>query len=533
MSAALKQAAIAMLAVEQIDASPHNPRKTFGDLDELTASIKEKGVLSPVLVRPLGERFELVFGERRWRAAVRANAEAIPAMVRELSDQEALELMIVENAQREDVNPHEEAEGYRSLHETYGYSVEQIAAKVSKSKRVVYERLQLCKLASGLRTSALSLSILQLVARLPEALQEEAAKKIEEGDYGGPMTYEEARDFLLADYTLALSEAPWSLKDANLVPSAGACSSCPKRTGNQPELFAEVKAKDTCTDPGCFKEKKTAFVKLELDKAQAAGKSIASAAEAKRALKSGEVLDLDERRWNPTTGKDQSLREQLGKKLAKLDTTLAPAAAGLQTLVRAEDVKKLLPKAKPVPPAHDWQAEQEKRKKERERNGKVATALVAEIVKKAETKGIGKAAWFTLADAQIRHDQNEDLVRARLGREPNSDAEKDEADLRTLAAKMTVEQLQALVLHGALLDHVYEFTTTTKDGFVREMARIFGVDEKKVVDQTKAELAAEKKALEKGVVDDQGEASQSLPAEAKKKPAPKKAVKKKPAGKKK
>ena len=531
MTAAAAQhlvAGIAMLPVERIQPSPSNPRKTFAGIDELADSVRAQGVLSPVLVRPLGEDFELVFGERRWRAARLAKLESIPAMVRELSDKEVLEIQIVENSKREDVHPVEEAEGYRQLHELHGYSVEEIALKVAKSKRTVYERLQLCKLVEAVRTSALSgelpASHAVLVARLPAALQEEATKKILEGDYRGTMSFEAARDFLHRDYTLGLAEAPWDLKDATLVPAAGACSSCPKRTGNQPELFADVPKKDTCTDPGCFKEKKTAYVKLTLAKAEADGKLTTTAAEAKKAIKSGEYVDLDEKRW--VEGKGQvSIREQLGKKADKLEATLAPAASGVQQLARKEDIEKLLPKVKPAPAQPDWQAENKKRQEEREKGERLARALIAEVVKKVEAKGLSKAAWLLLAEEQLGRDANDGMVRTRLGREPSDDLEKDTAELRKLVAKMSQEQLQGLVLEGLLLDHEFAFVGKPKGGFIRDVAAAYGVDEKKVAEKMKAQLAAAAKALAKGVVDKDGEVHQVV-AKKPAAPAPKKKAKK-------
>src|SRR2546421_543324 len=107
-----------------IKPSPSNPRKTFSGIDELAEDFKVRGVLQPVQLRPLGaDRFELVFGERRWRAAKAAKLEALPAFVREMGDQEVLELQLIENSKRSDIHPMEEGEGYQQLHEKHGLSV--------------------------------------------------------------------------------------------------------------------------------------------------------------------------------------------------------------------------------------------------------------------------------------------------------------------------------------------------------------------------------------------------------------------------
>lgn len=142
--------AIALTAIRE---SKTNPRRAFAQdaLDELTESIRRHGVLQPVLVRPIkagrnGVAYELVAGARRLRASKAAELSEIPALVRELTDKEVLEVQVIENLQRTDLHPLEEAEGYRQLHEKHGYPVEDLAAKVGKSKAYVYARLKLCAL---------------------------------------------------------------------------------------------------------------------------------------------------------------------------------------------------------------------------------------------------------------------------------------------------------------------------------------------------------------------------------------------------
>lgn len=135
------------IPLERIEENKANPRKVFKGMDELVESVKTRGVLQPVLVRPLGNRdYRLIFGARRFRAAQRAGLKFIPAMVRELGDPEALEIMIIENAKREDVHPLEEAQGYHQLHTEYGQDVATIAAKVGRSVAYVYDRMKLLQL---------------------------------------------------------------------------------------------------------------------------------------------------------------------------------------------------------------------------------------------------------------------------------------------------------------------------------------------------------------------------------------------------
>lgn len=137
------------IAVHRIRPNPFQPRKTFRqeELEELTASIRAHGVLQPVVVRPSGEGFELVAGERRWRAARLAGLQEIPATVRaEVSDGEMLELALVENVQRRDLDPLEKAEGYRALQESLGLNQDQVAAKVGLQRTTIANHLRLLEL---------------------------------------------------------------------------------------------------------------------------------------------------------------------------------------------------------------------------------------------------------------------------------------------------------------------------------------------------------------------------------------------------
>ena len=130
--------------VERVLPNPAQPRLSYEEdsLTELAASIREHGVLQPVLVRPAGSQFELIAGERRWRAAMMAQRDSIPAIAVEFDEETALEVSIIENLQREDVSPLEEAAMYRKML-NLGYSVRQLAQKISKDKGYVENRLRL------------------------------------------------------------------------------------------------------------------------------------------------------------------------------------------------------------------------------------------------------------------------------------------------------------------------------------------------------------------------------------------------------
>lgn len=145
-----------MVAIAQVQSSPLNPRKDFReeDLAELAESIRTKGLVQPIIVRPsraaAGE-FEIVAGERRWRAALKAGMHTVPVIVRDLDDREMLELAIIENVQRQDLNSIEEAAGYRELIERFNYSQEQLSEIIGKSRSHVANTLRLLKLPASVQ----------------------------------------------------------------------------------------------------------------------------------------------------------------------------------------------------------------------------------------------------------------------------------------------------------------------------------------------------------------------------------------------
>jgi ParB family chromosome partitioning protein len=151
------------LPVDFIIANRANPRRTFDpdQLEELTNSIREKGVMSPLLVRPTDDPniFELIAGERRWRASQRAGLHDVPVIVREVDDKEALELAIIENVQRADLNPLEEAMGYGQLIEQFDYTQQDLAQVIGKSRSHVANTLRLLKLPEDVQSMVSSGSL--------------------------------------------------------------------------------------------------------------------------------------------------------------------------------------------------------------------------------------------------------------------------------------------------------------------------------------------------------------------------------------
>jgi ParB family chromosome partitioning protein len=176
------------VAIELVKPNPRNPRRNYSDaeLAELADSIKERGIIQPVVVRPLrgaADRFEIIAGERRWRAAQRAGLHEIPIVPLEASDSEALELAIIENVQRTDLNPLEEAGGYQALVDEYKRRHEEIAGIVGKSRSHVTNTLRLLKLPESVKAYITAGQITAGAARMlvaasdPEALAREIVQR--------------------------------------------------------------------------------------------------------------------------------------------------------------------------------------------------------------------------------------------------------------------------------------------------------------------------------------------------------------------
>jgi ParB family chromosome partitioning protein len=297
------------LGLGLIRPSPLNPRKSFdeGALKELAADIERHGVKQPILVRAKTEgantSYEIIVGERRWRASKLAKRANIPAIIEEMDDDQVREIQLVENLQRANVHPMEEAEAFGQLyndaitHNSEGTHLElltAVAKRVSRDVGYIAKRMKLNTLVASARKAFLERDITlghaTLLATLQAPEQEKAlrwlydpqgyqkAKTTEQlmaevrasakkaGRYGVREIETEAslRGHIEDEFALELKKAPWDLADKKLVIDAGACTTCTKRTGANQALFGELlNVEDsTCMDGGCFNRKKTALVQL-------------------------------------------------------------------------------------------------------------------------------------------------------------------------------------------------------------------------------------------------------------------------------
>jgi ParB/RepB/Spo0J family partition protein len=350
---------IEFIKVGRLLPSPTNPRKHFaqGPLEELAANIARIGVQTPLHVRPHAERgqYEIIAGERRWRAVNLAREreldspehllEVVPCRVVTWSDEEVVEFQLIENLQREDLSPLEEADGYAAL-QGRGLTVEQIAERIGRDQAHVWRALKWARLP-GLAREAFEAGVMTrevatLIARIPDALMrvratlelvffpddlfdvgtseddkvvfEQAvadaqAMLADERDTLEPMTVKAARAHVARHYMQSLRGVEWSLDDAVLLPvemvdgerrQGGACADCPHRAGANPLYAAELASAakgiggrlsgidaDTCTLPGCLAAKRAAFWSRARAEAAKGGRPVLDQEEA------GRIFDAD------------------------------------------------------------------------------------------------------------------------------------------------------------------------------------------------------------------------------------------------
>ncbi len=261
------------LAIDTIHESATNPRRTFEEskLQELAESIRHHGLIQPVTVRPNADGFELIAGARRYRAAQLAELFSIPARIVEIDDAQALEWQLVENSQRVDVHPYEEAQGFQRLLDMPGYDVATLVEKSGKSASHIYARLSLLQLipavADAFSQERITASHANLIARLPQESQAEAYQQCWRKDWQEKEAHllpaKSLSAWIQANLYLSLADAPFDREDPTLNPTAGACVTCPRRSGYNTSLFADVQG-DQCLDGPCFQTKITAHIDREL-----------------------------------------------------------------------------------------------------------------------------------------------------------------------------------------------------------------------------------------------------------------------------
>ena len=387
-------------------------------LDELTKSIATHGVLQPIIVRPLngaGDGYQLVAGERRMMAVAAAELKLIPAIVRELTDEQVIEVQLIENLQRQDLHPMQEAEGYQELMTKHGHPIQELHVRVGKSRSYVYGRLKLLSLCKSARkafyTDKISASVALLVARIPgDTLQRQVLADVANPHY--PISFRRAKEIVHDRYMLRLHRAPFPAADAKLVPKAGACGNCPKRTGNQPELFGDVKSADVCTDPTCFKAKAQAHGKRSIAAARRAGQPVLTGKDAKSVAPHGDdrylrgYALLDEKNWSDP--KSRKNRQIIGPN-AEITLLQVPTTGAVVKVVKQSIVDAALRKNRKSNPRQDDGEAARRRKAKIERAFRIALYDRLRPKLKAPSQRAIAQALFD----RLEHDHVKELCRIR------------------------------------------------------------------------------------------------------------------------
>jgi ParB family chromosome partitioning protein len=261
------------IAIDTIHESATNPRRTFDEckLAELGESIRTNGLIQPITVRPNSQGFEIVAGARRFRAAQLAELFSLPARIVDINDAQALEWQLVENSQRVDVHPYEEAQGFQRLLDMPGYDVATLVEKSGKSAAHVYTRLSLLQLVPSIveafSAERITASHANLLARLPQEAQANAYEQCWRKDWQDKEPHllpaKHLSAWIQTNLYLSLAEAPFDKDDPTLNPAAGACVICPRRSGFNTSLFSDVQG-DQCLDAPCFHTKINAHIDREV-----------------------------------------------------------------------------------------------------------------------------------------------------------------------------------------------------------------------------------------------------------------------------
>jgi ParB family chromosome partitioning protein len=476
--------------------------------EQKAESIRTQGILSPLLVRPITEQgFEIVFGARRYRAAQMAEAPTVPVRIKNLTDAEALEAQLIENLQRRDVHPMEEANGFRALLnlEEPKYSIEQIAARTGKSPAYVAGRLKLTELApvvvEAFYREEIGVGHALLLAKLQSDQQEQALGACFKEDWsnGG----QKAKRILLPvrslqfwienNILLILKLAPFDKRDAQLVPAAGSCVDCPKRTGHNKLLFADVR-QDACTDPNCYHAKvdahvaKTVAAKPKLVQISTA---YGQQQEGSATLPRNKYTEI--RPEKPTT-KEEAVRPEF--KTCKY-TTEAIVSDGIDK----GELRKVC--TEPTCPVHHpkkqssaddakWKAEQEKQRKETAIANTTGIRILAAITAAVPVRLMKRDLLFVVERLASLLDENRLVV---VARQHGIKKAKDSDSIGKLFAAY-LRRVEESALGGLLVEITILHAATRQNAaqVLRDAASAYKVDVDAIGLKVKQEFAAKEKA---------------------------------------
>jgi ParB/RepB/Spo0J family partition protein len=530
-----------LIPIGKIKPSGTNPRTLFEDakLKELAQDIKLHGIIQPLVVRDIDGRYELVAGERRLRAAKLANLSEVPAVVRVLSELEADEIQLVENAQRVDLHYVEEATAFDRLRAEHGLSTDQIAAKTGKKPGYVTHILKLAGLSPAVkqaaleRNSPLTIGYGSLIAKINDhKAQDRFLTAILKGDHSNkPLRVKDAEKLLERDYQIHLSKATFNTNDAELYPGTGACGACPFNTTNLDRTI--YKDKEICTKPTCFKEKE----KLRFDQLAAAAKNeglvVIPSKKSKdvfdqfwgkqgedRVTRNSDFIGIDESRYISDYG-HTTLRTVLkGDAMPQLHIARGPSGKTVY-LVNRKDADAALEKIRRLksnqqslrsPGKTTAQKKSEQNLKAGKQASRAAVLKIVDSVEKVEIDEKLRKPFLVLLSA-LRGYEHEERLAAALKRREILEAvgkgfDKRRAALNTFwtkhASKLSVKEILGLCVEGLLgPDHYQNYNGSFSES-LKLAAGIYKINlaalktsALKEIQTAEREKAAKKKATKK------------------------------------
>ncbi|SNS80162.1 chromosome partitioning protein, ParB family [Granulicella rosea] len=494
--------------------SPTNPRQHFDEkgLSEMAETIRKVGVYQAILVRPRAEKLEIVFGARRYRASALAGKDTIPGIIREMTDAEVLEAQLVENLQRRDVHPMEEAEGYKRLLALTEptYTIEQIAAKVGKTPVYIATRLKLTELcdevAAVFYSNEIGVGHAILLAKLTAELQVQGLtacfKEVYNQNSDKPvrilLPVRNLRFWIETNVLLLLKDAPFDKRNAQLVPAAGSCVDCPKRTGHNKLLFADLGKQDACTDPRCYQVKVEAHIAVTV----AASPKLVQISTAYRATaEGGSVLPRNKYvaiREDQPKDKEQAKRPEF--KTCKF-TAEAIVAEGegqgtMQKVCTNSDCPVHHPKAKQEPrnvaDNAKWKAEQEKQRREQAVSETTGIRILAAIGSAVPVRLLKRDLLFVVERLAAMLDERRlSIVAKQHGIKKQNDKDSI-AKLFSAFLRRSEESILGRIM--VELTIVLAAARSNAPILLKEAAAVYKVDTEAITAKVKQEFAAKEKA---------------------------------------